>query len=140
MHVIALPVEFELYNTKGDIVNGPLIHALMGDEAVYSIIHTSMDGKVRLFFDENMCIDLNKCDDAIPKFRDVFHSFEFEILDNATLRRLEVSIYNVLKWCESTGYLFTGSMYEVLKNYPGMLLISNNGYSLAKALLSEKGY
>jgi hypothetical protein len=124
--VIALPVEFELQN-------------ISGDGAIYSIIHTHLEGKVRLFFDENMCIDLNQCDGAITKFRNVLHSFEYATLDNTTLRLLEVSLFNVLKWCESTGYLFTGSMYESLKDYTGMLLISNKDYSLAKALLSEKG-
>lgn len=112
------------------LINGDFIYKVFSD---YDIKN------VNIYFDEPMCIDLNKFP-FIEELSKIFKAYVFKPYNEETLYFLESSLNNLLNKAFSSGALFTGTAINFLKNKDGMLYISDDNYDNIRRLLAIGAY
>ena len=105
-------------------------------KAVYKIINDAFDGKLNITFDEPMCID--SISEFIIRFREIIEMYKYTILNKQNMFSLEKDLTNLLYQIDAQGYLFNGSMYEIMCKRPNMILLESHDYELIKQYESRQ--
>lgn len=108
-----------------------------GCTTMYRVVSDRSEGRLNIFFDENMCIDLNSTD-FIDDLRQILDSYHFTIYNDRNVHALASKIEALLHETEAQGYLWRGPMFEIMSKYNSMLLLSDQGYAMARAYLDRR--